>query len=200
MPSKLERVVLVVAGATAAICLPAVCVPAVQAEIISMAPHEKAYSSPAGNFMVGNREEQINRIPPLNMVGTSREVLVSNIAYGRLEEAPAGKLKVGYHVGCAIQIGAGTVGTTPDIIPVPTPSFNFGPVATVNLLPGEITDVPIQEKAMITGKNIQLITRDFHIRVNACTGPVTLRQYTYVQVNSPEVDDSGAVFGDPTWF
>lgn len=52
---------------------------------------------------------------------------------------------------------------------------------------------------MIPGKLIQAVVRDFHIKVNTCTGPVNLRQYTYVTATSPETDDMGAVFGDPTW-
>ncbi|MRH90041.1 hypothetical protein GFY24_21800 [Nocardia sp. SYP-A9097] len=44
-----------------------------------------------------------------------------------------------------------------------------------------------------------MVIRDFHISVNQCAGPVSIRQYTYLYAKSAEVDDSGAVFGDPTW-
>ncbi|MGN2638416.1 MspA family porin [Nocardia takedensis] len=35
------------------------------------------------------------------------------------------------------------------------------------------------------------------MKVDSCAGPVTIRQYTYVEARTPEVDDSGAVFGEP---
>ncbi|WP_433685813.1 MspA family porin [Nocardia sp. CA-119907] len=76
---------------------------------------------------------------------------------------------------------------------------NPNPVVTLNLNPGEIAEVPLAEKEMIPGTLIQTVVRDFHIKVDACTGPVTLRQFAYVYAVSPEVDDSSAVFGDPTW-
>ncbi|PXX62389.1 MspA protein [Nocardia tenerifensis] len=167
-----------------------------------MPPHEKSFVPPGGGarkFVIGSREEYIYRIPPLNFMATTREALVSSISYGQVEGASGGKLRIGYHVGCAVTIGAGTLGATPDIIIGQLPSVNPNPVATLTLAPGEVGEVEIAEKDMIPGKLIQLSFRDFHIKVNACTGPVTLRQYSYVDYKSPEVDDSGAVFGDPTW-
>ncbi|MEV6429729.1 MspA family porin [Nocardia sp. NPDC051463] len=181
--------------------------PRAEAEIVAMPPHEVTYASPlGGDLMVGNRDETINRIAPLNMVGTTREALVSGIAYGKVDGG-GGKLRVGYHVGCAVTVGAGTLGGTPDIIFGYDPEadeltpwlLNPNPVVTLNLTPGEVAEVPVAEKDMIPGKLIQTVVRDFHLKVNTCTGPVAIRQFTYVIASSPEVDDMGAVFGDPTW-
>ncbi|MGV9415091.1 MspA family porin [Nocardia sp. NPDC003693] len=184
----------------AAICL----APPAPAEIITMAPHERTYESPFGSFTVGNRDEVINRIAPLNQMGTTRESLVNSAAYGRIDGMAGGVLKTGYHVGCAVAIGIGTLGVTsaeplglnPDN---PTFSVDPGPLATINLTPGEVKEIPIAEKDLAPGVMGTIMIRDFHIVVNACTGPVTIRQYTYLYAKSAEVDDSGAVFGDPTW-
>lgn len=186
--------------AGAAICL----APPAPAEIITMAPHERTYESPFGSFTVGNRDEVINRIAPLNQMGTTRESLVNSAAYGRIDGMAGGVLKTGYHVGCAVAIGIGTLGVTsaeplglnPDN---PTFSVDPGPLATINLTPGEVKEIPIAEKDLAPGVMGTIMIRDFHIVVNACTGPVTIRQYTYLYAKSAEVDDSGAVFGDPTW-
>ncbi|WP_433663524.1 MspA family porin [Nocardia sp. CA-128927] len=202
MASNVKRAVQTLAGAAVACASVAALAPAVEAEVISMPPHEKSFVPPgdgAKKFTIGSREEYIYRIPPLNFMGTTREALVSSIGYGQVEGATAGKLRIGYHVGCAVTIGAGTLGATPDLVIGQSPSVNPNPVATLNLAPGEVGEVAIAEKDMIPGKLIQLSFRDFHIKVNSCTGPVTLRQYAYVDYKSPEVDDSGAVFGDPTW-
>ncbi|WP_378739469.1 MspA family porin [Nocardia brasiliensis] len=202
MASNGKRAVQALAGVVMAYASVAAFAPAVDAEIISMPPHEKSFVPPGGGgkkFTVGSRDEYINRLPPLNFMGTTREALVSSIAYGRVEGATAGKVRIGYHVGCAVTIGATTLGATPDVIISQTPAFNPDPVATLNLAPGDVGEVAIAEKEMVPGKLVYLSFRDFHIKVNSCTGPVTIRQYAYVDFKSPEVDDSGAVFGDPTW-
>ncbi|WP_245746149.1 MspA family porin [Nocardia altamirensis] len=190
------------AGTAVACATVAALTPSVDAEILSMPGHERTFTAPgeaAMKFTVGSRDETINRIPPLNFMGTTREALVSTVAYGRLNGATGGKLRMGYHVGCAVTIGAGTMGMSPDIIIAQNPAFNPNPLATLNLSPGEVGEIALAEKEMIPGKLIQVSVRDFHIKVNSCTGPVMIRQYAYVDAKSPEVDDSGAVFGDPTW-
>ncbi|WP_280267624.1 MspA family porin [Nocardia wallacei] len=181
--------------------------PVAGAEPEALPPHEKTFPSPFGSFTVGSRDETVNRIPPLNMVGTTREALVGNVTYGRIDGPAGGKLATGYHVGCAVSIGAGTLGATPEAevgiegaqTPIPHALVDANPVATINLNPGEVKEVAVAEKEIIPGKNVQIVTRDFHIVVNACSGPVTIRQFTYLYAKSAEVDDSGAVFGESTW-
>ncbi|MFE6864337.1 MspA family porin [Nocardia sp. NPDC057668] len=191
---------MVALTAGAAICL----APPAQADLVAMAPHERTYQSLFGSFTVGNRDEVINRIAPLNQMGTTRESLVNSAAYGRIDGMAGGVLKTGYHVGCAVSIGIGTLGVTsaeplglnPDN---PTFSVDPGPLATINLTPGEVREVPVAEKDLAPGITGTIMIRDFHLVVNTCTGPVSIRQYTYLYAKSAEVDDSGAVFGDPTW-
>ncbi|WP_239004113.1 MspA family porin [Nocardia panacis] len=168
-----------------------------------MAPHERSFVAPGGDiqFVVGAREEFISRLPPLNQMGTTREALVSVVGYGKADGAAAGKLRVGYHVGCAATIGPLTLGATPHLLLGlgAGPSVDPAPTIALNLNPGEVKEVPIVDKDIVPGKLTQLSVRDFHIVVNSCSGPVSIREYTYADVKSAEVDDSGAVFGDPTW-
>ncbi|WP_245677959.1 MspA family porin [Nocardia acidivorans] len=187
--------------------------PPSQADVVDLASHERTFASPIGSFTVGNRTESVNRIAPLNQVGTSREALVSTVAYGRVDGVAGGQLKTGYHVGCAVNLLNGNVGAIPQAyaptvnIPViPDPGLGVAVIGpnvqvplSVNLSPGEVKDVPVAEKDLMPGKEVQIVIRDFHIAVNQCTGPVAIRQYTYLYAKSAEVDDSGAVFGDPTW-
>ncbi|GGN79255.1 hypothetical protein GCM10011610_27500 [Nocardia rhizosphaerihabitans] len=82
---------------------------------------------------------------------------------------------------------------------IPSIAVDPGLFLELELQPGDITNVDIGDgKALIPGKTVRIVTRDFHIKVDNCAGPATIRQYTYVQTRTPEVDDSGAVFGDPT--
>ncbi|WP_067545839.1 MspA family porin [Nocardia crassostreae] len=173
------------------------------AEVITLPAHEQTYQSTFGSFTVGHGVEFINRIAPLNQMGTTREAFISTAAYGRINGMAGGTLKVGYHVGCAVTIGAGTVGATPDLTllvgPQPNLAINPNPVATLNLNAGEVKEVPLAEKEVAPGITATTVIRDFHIVVNQCTGPVTIRQYAYLYAKSAEIDDSGAVFGHPTW-
>ncbi|WP_405177700.1 MspA family porin [Nocardia sp. NBC_01377] len=82
---------------------------------------------------------------------------------------------------------------------IPSIAVDPGLFLELELQPGDITNVDIGTgKALIPGRTVQIITRDFHIKVDNCAGPVTIRQYTYLEARTPEVDDSGAVFGEPT--
>ncbi|MBF6330111.1 MspA family porin [Nocardia transvalensis] len=190
-----------------ALTLALACTPTAQAEVEMMSPHEKTFASSFGSFTVGSQHEAINRIPPLNLMGTSREALISGISYGRINGPAIGVLKTGYHVGCAVSIGGTTLGLNPQVS-VTTPGTQNGlpqaqvqaqPLLTVSLAAGEVKEVPLGQKEMAPGRTVQIVMRDFHLTVNQCTGPVTLRQFAYVYAKSADVDDSGAVFGDPTW-
>lgn len=82
---------------------------------------------------------------------------------------------------------------------IPSIAVDPGLFLELALQPGDITNIDIGEgKPLIPGKTVQIVARDFHIKVDNCVGPATIRQYTYVQARTPEVDDSGAVFGEPT--
>ncbi|MBB5917909.1 hypothetical protein BJY24_006821 [Nocardia transvalensis] len=181
--------------------------PLARADVEQLPPREKTFPSAFGSFTVGVHDENVNRLPPLNMVGTTREALVGHVAWGRVDGPAGGVLKTGYHVGCAVTVGPGQFGATPDLeagieggeVPSPHILANPNPIVTLNLSPGEVSEVPVAEKELIPGKVVQTVVRDFHIIVNACSGPVAIRQFTYLYAKSAEVDDSGAVFGDSTW-
>ncbi|GAB2556613.1 MspA family porin [Nocardia heshunensis] len=185
------------------------CAQPAHADIVTLAPHERTYQSTFGSFTVGNRDEVINRIAPLNQVGTTREAMVSNMSYARVDGIAGGQLKTGYHVGCSVTLPNGNLGAIPQVY-VPSGNLSQSPALqiigpniqvpmSVNLAPGEVKDIAVADKDLIPGKQVQIIIRDFHIAVNQCAGPVSIRQYTYIYAKSAETDDSGAVFGDPTW-
>lgn len=196
------------------LCAAVCCARPAQADVVTLDPHERTFQSAFGSFTVGNQNETINRIPPLNMVGTSREALVSNVAYGRVSGVAGGSLKTGYHVGCSVNLNNGTAGLAGQanlgppwgvgVPPNPTTlgggtPWSITPSANLNLAPGEIKEVPVADKDLLPGGTVSIVVRDFHITVNSCAGPVSIREYTYVYAKSATVDDSGAVFGDPIW-
>ncbi|NUS44007.1 MAG: MspA family porin [Mycobacteriaceae bacterium] len=183
------------------ICTALCAMPSARADVVALPPHEKTFRSAFGSFTVGNRDETISRILPLNQAGFTRESLVGATAYARINGAASGVLKTGYHVGCAADFHTGTAGVTSalplGVGPNPGLSLDPGPVATVNIGPGEVKEVAVAEKQIQANAEGTIIVRDFHIIVNECVGPVAVRQFTYLYVKSPSVDDNGAVFGNP---
>ncbi|MGW4356275.1 MspA family porin [Nocardia sp. NPDC004582] len=186
------------------------CARPAHADIVALTPHERTFQSTFGSFTVGARDETVNRIAPLNQVGTTREALATSTVYARVDGIAGGQIKTGFHVGCSVTLPNGNLGVIPQWY---APTVNVSQVdpsvviigpnievpLSVNLAPGEVKDVPVADKDLLPGKTVQIVVRDFHIVVNQCAGPVSIRQYTYAYAKSPETDDSGAVFGDPTW-
>ncbi|PSR67284.1 hypothetical protein C8258_16905 [Nocardia sp. MDA0666] len=68
----------------------------------------------------------------------------------------------------------------------------------VSVTPGKITDVEVGQKHLGAGETDYLVSRDFHLMVQGCGGPLTIRAYSRIEVSAAEVDGNGAVFADPT--
>lgn len=204
----------------------AVGIPTAHADVLNLPAHEQTITMPDGwQLTVGHRDESANRVPPLNSIGSTREVFVTNQAYGKLAGAGS-KLKgvilqTGYHLGCAVnitnvQVGATfSAGFTPGVIvsPVtvvpgigiaPTPSItgNIGPTASiaptfnVTLTPGQVVDLPMGKKTL-EGPEAFVTNRDAHVKLDGCVGPASIRSYAIVAAQSATADDSVAVYGDP---
>ncbi|MFF0490789.1 MspA family porin [Nocardia sp. NPDC004068] len=201
MRSGLWRVWAVVTGVV--VC----CAPFARAESEETAPHEMTFASAFGSFTVGSRFATIDRHISANLVHPTREALLSGVAYGRINGPATGVLKTGYHVACAIDIDGGIANVTPDITlsgppgpdGLPQIQAQMRPTLDLKVNPGEVKEIPLGEKEMAPGHTVQIVVRDFRLSVNDCTGPVSVRQYTYVYARSADVDDSGAVFGDEMW-
>ncbi|MGQ4599111.1 MspA family porin [Nocardia sp. R6R-6] len=189
-----------------------------RAEMLVLPSHEQTISTPDGwRVTVGHQAETANRVLPLNSVGTTREVFVTNQAYGKLAGAGSAMqgavVKTGYHLGCGMNITDITVGATVSVgispgiviepsIPTPTVGANIGPNASVapsfsvSLTPGQVVDLPLGEKA-IQGSEAFVTHRDAHVKIDGCIAPASIRSYTIVAVKSDVADDSVAVYGDP---
>lgn len=188
------------------------------AEVLRLPAHEQSITTPDGwRLSVGHRDEVANRVPPLNGIGTTREVFITNQAYGGIGGAGAALqgvvLKTGYHLGCAVNITGITLGAqvsagiTPGItvtpsIPVPVVGANIGPTLsvspsfTVSLTPGQVVDLPLGEKPL-AGPEAFITNRDAHVKLDGCAGPASIRSYAIIAVKSAAADDSVAVYGEP---
>lgn len=192
--------------------------PQAHAEVLQLSPHEQTITTPDGwQVTVGHKQESANKVAPLNGIFLTREVFVTNQAYGRLGGSGTSLqgvvMKTGYHLGCgmdvtSISLGASvTAGLSPGInisagIPTPTvgasitPNFSVTPSFNVTLTPGKVVDLPLGEK-VVNGQTAYITNRDVHVKLDGCAAQAAIRSYTIIAVKSAEADDSVAVYGDP---
>ncbi|MFE7796181.1 MspA family porin [Nocardia sp. NPDC057440] len=183
-----------------------------------MAPHEKTVTGPNGfAFTVGHTDEAFRPIAPLNGMPTNREVFLDDTFYGHVDAPGTGTLKAGYLLACAVDItatvtlGAG-VGidagfhlgvnasgdsTTPSASADLGPSLHAGAGIDLSITPGKIEKFEVGTKVLPSDSTGYLISRDFHLLVQNCGGPLTIRSYTIIEAQSPEADGRDAIYGDP---
>ncbi|WP_194817455.1 MspA family porin [Nocardia sp. XZ_19_385] len=188
-----------------------------QAGAVQLAPHEKTYAAPGGlEFTVGHSDHVANPVGSLNGMPTNREVFLDNTFYGKVSTG-IGTLKAGYYVACAVDmkvdldIGASIgfdadlqlgVSITPEEL-FPGANVSVGPYLDagmgidLSLTPGKVVDLPVGERELLPGSTGYVFSRDRRVHVENCAGPLTIRAYAIVTVDSPEVTADGAVFGDP---
>jgi hypothetical protein len=166
---------------------------------------------------VGQQDEQADRVLPLNGIGTTREVFVTNQAYGSVggsgSHLEGVVLRTGYNIGCAVDLTTINLGATVSLgftpgtiinadLPTPTVGADLGPTASiaptfsVTLEPGKVVDIPLGEKPL-QGPKAFITSRNAHIHIDGCTGPASIRSYTIMAAKSAEADDSVAVYGAP---
>ncbi|WP_216895162.1 MspA family porin [Nocardia alni] len=209
------RLLIFVAAATATAALG---IPVAHADTFQIKPREQSVTMPDGwSLTVGQHDEQANRVLPLNGIGTTREVFVTNQSYGSVGGSGSTLkgvvLQSGYQLGCAVDLtsvtlGASvTLGVVPSLAVGPGPtgpllSGTLGPMAqvaptfSVTLAPGKVVDAPLGQKAL-EGPKAFITSRNAHIHIDGCAGPASIRSYTIMAAKSAEADDSVAVYGDP---
>lgn len=187
------------------------------ASAAQLPPHERSYTAPDGTqFTVGHRDHQMRPAGALNQMPTNRDVFVDNTFYGRVD-AGTGLLKAGYLVACAVDLTAaidlgahaeldadlraglslGVDSLLPDLSVGAGPRLGAGLGVDVTLSPGKVVDLPVGEHPLTAGADGYLYSRDRHIRVEGCGGPLTVQPYALITVETAQVSADGAVLGDP---
>ncbi|MGW6334273.1 MspA family porin [Nocardia rhamnosiphila] len=193
------------------------CAVATVPEAAATAPHEKTYTAGGIEYTVGHTDFAARAIAPVNGMPTNREAVVDNTTYGRFTGSGSGTLEVGYLVGCQLEVDTSLsldadIGVDADIgagVDIDSDGVDPGLDANIGadvsggagfdfeLAPGEIEEVEIGEKELEPGTTGYLYSRDAHITVNNCGGLLTIRGYSIITVDSPEVGASGVVYTDP---
>jgi len=182
------------------------------ADTINLPNHARTWTTDAGYVAtVASTQETITRVP--GMVGaTTREAFVTLKATaslkpiaGKAQSGVKGKLQNGYQVGCATTLDSvgPSIGWSLGINgggSGPVPGWSVGPSAGINgsvgltLKPGQESDILFDTKEFSSG-SASTVSREIHLHVDQCVGPVTIRSFAILQVSSPSTDDSNAVYG-----
>jgi len=187
------------------------------ANAAQLPPHERNYTVPDGTeFTVGHRDHQVRPAGSLNLLPTNRDLFVDNTFYGRVSDG-SGLLKAGYLVACAVDLTAeldlstgigmdadlraglslGVESLLPNLDLGVGPTLRAGLGVDVTLTPGKVVDLPVGEHALTAGSDGYIYSRDRHIHVEGCGGPLTIQPYALITVDTAEVSADGAILGDP---
>ncbi|MBF6363891.1 MspA family porin [Nocardia farcinica] len=162
---------------------------------------------------VSKTGESVERRPGLSQSPVSRAGVVTFKAAAVISGAGSrpvgsGSIRVGYQVGCAIDVFSGitlgltTSGPTVGLTVAPVPGVTLGGQATVTpsisttLVPGTVSTVMFGNKPLI-GQDGSISFDQSEVNVDACVGPVTIRSFATATLSTRTADHSVIVYGDP---
>lgn len=154
----------------------------------------------------------INSVPNMAATAFTREGFVTGKAEATIDGNGAdpvnsGTLVLGLQLGCQVDLSEGgslDVGADAGISPGLTRGDLFdaiGPYAevngsaSINLLPGTITNLGLGKKAL-KGRTGEIVVHDAHVKVDACGGQVAVRFFASVMTDTDKSDDSINAYGD----
>lgn len=155
----------------------------------------------------------INSVPNMAATAFTREGFVTGKAAATIDgngsaAVNSGTLVFGLQLGCQVDLSEGgsvggdldagispgfngTGGTLSDI----GPYADIGGNASINLLPGTITNLGLGKKSL-KGRTGEIVVHDAHVKVDACGGQVSVRFFTSAMIDTDKSDDSVNVYGD----
>ncbi|MDH3013903.1 MspA family porin [Gordonia alkanivorans] len=181
--------------------------------------HQRTFFTDDGwKATIASTNEKVRKVAPLSSVPTSREAFMSMKATSTLtppagqSNAPIkGEVEAGYMIGCAVQLeavtgsvgaslgiggsgGGGVSGAGPSGSLSISPQALIQPSLSITMSPGKITTVTFDKKAVGAGK-ASTTTREGHISIDGCAGPVAVRSYAILKTSTPKANDGSAVYG-----
>ena len=115
---------------------------------------------------------------------------------------------VGLQLGCQVDLSEGgslsagaDAGINPgfnsggNILSIIGPYAEINGNASINLLPGTITNLGLGKKEL-KGPTGEIVIHDAHVKVDACGGQVSVRFFASVMIDTDKSDDSVNAYGD----
>jgi hypothetical protein len=154
----------------------------------------------------------INSVPNMAATAFTREGFVTGKGAVTIDgngaiPVNAGTLVMGLQLGCQVDLSeGGNIGVDADAGINPGFQtgnlFNFiGPYAdvggnaSINLLPGNITNLGLGKKEL-KGRTGEIVVHDAHVKVDGCGGQVSVRFFATAMIETDKSDDSVNAYGD----
>ncbi|MEZ0049741.1 hypothetical protein ABIA30_000731 [Mycobacterium sp. MAA66] len=203
------RILRVGAGAVALLCVAG---GVAVAEPLPVADVQQSSNTEDGwHLGVALTQMTVNSVPNMAATAFTREGFVTGRAEATIDGSGSsavnnGTLILGLQLGCQIDLSeGGSIGGDADLGINPGFSGNalnaIGPYAdvegnvSINLLPGTITNVGLGKKSL-KGRTGGITVHDAHVKVDACGGPVSIRFFATVTIDTDKNDDSVNAYGD----
>lgn len=163
--------------------------------------------------------EHIDPYLPMDLTLTSRAAFATvgaDVGIVGGPEPSAGKLELGYQVGCNIDVSSGltfalgsSIGPNVSLklgVGIPSvsvePTIGLGmsltPNISANIKPGTVKDVPLIAQNF-TGRHATASLTNTDVRVDGCLGPTTIRSFARVTTVTGNSTDVVNVYGDVAW-
>jgi hypothetical protein len=155
----------------------------------------------------------INSVPNMAATAFTREAFVTGKAAVAIDgngaiPVQAGTLVMGLQLGCQVDLSEGgnvgfdaEAGVNPgfqsggNLFNVLGPYADIGGNASINLLPGNITNLGLGKKEL-KGRTGEIVVHDAHVKVDGCGGQVSVRFFATAMIETDKSDDSVNVYGD----
>lgn len=154
----------------------------------------------------------INSVPNMAATAFTREgfvtgKVVATIGGNGAIPVNSGTVILGLQLGCQVDLSeGGSLNAGGDAGIGPTlrggdPIDDIGPYAdlnvggSINLLPGNITNIGLGKKAL-KGRLGEIVVHDAHVKVDGCGGPVAIRFFATAMIDTDKSDDSVNAYGD----
>jgi hypothetical protein len=151
----------------------------------------------------------INSVPNMAATAFTREGFVTGKAAATIDGKGAvsvnsGTLQLGCQVdlseGGSLDVGADAgispgFGSGGNLLNVIGPYADINGDASINLLPGTITNLGLGKKEL-KGRTGEIVVHDAHVKVDACGGQVAVRFFATAMIDTDKSDDSVNAYGD----
>jgi MspA len=140
----------------------------------------------------------INSVPNMAATPLTKEAFVTGKAVAKIDgngnvPVNSGNLLLGIQLGCQLDLSqGGNVGISGDI---GISNLDISPNASINLLPGNINTLGLG-KLTLKGRTGEVTVHDAHVKVDGCSGVVSIRFFTYAQITTDNGTDSVNAYGD----
>jgi hypothetical protein len=156
----------------------------------------------------------INSVPNMAATTFTKEAFITGKAVAKIDgngtsPVNSGNLLLGVQLGCQLDlsqggnlglngdigIGGGGFGSGTNLLQALGPNAQIGFNGSINLLPGNINTLGLG-KLSLKGRTGEVTVNDAHVKVDGCSGQVSIRFFTYAQMATDNGNDSVNTYGD----